>query len=405
MSDAEQDQIIRLEAIRQEALRVAQEARLKAEQLAKEEARKLAEKLAEEEAELQARNDAAAFEITLPIHHVYARDEMIAEIVIRHGALVSDLSAACYKAARLPFQPRLLRKSGEKLHRYERLIDARIFDGELLLAELAVILTSSKDCTAKIWDALTGKCLYDMTGHTEPVCSACAAPDLKWLLTGSEDQTAKLWVVQRDAGTVGALFTLRGHTDTVNSVAFSDDLKFIVTGSSDKTAIIWSVRTGICMRTFEGHKKSVFKASFSPDGTRLQTWSQDSTSKVWEVETGRCTSTERLHDEQLLPAALSASDPHIVASAEGQDLKLRDRVGNKERWLEGHTDDITSVQFIQVHVPIRDHHAIAHAKMKASKCGSNANSPKNRHAAMNASRSNGFSTSPKSDKSLKSTLR
>jgi WD40 repeat protein len=63
------------------------------------------------------------------------------------------------------------------------------------------------------------------------------SPDGKRIVTGSVDDTAKVW----DADTGRELGTLTGHTDRVNSVAYSPDGKRIVTGSWDKTAKVWQV--------------------------------------------------------------------------------------------------------------------------------------------------------------------
>ncbi len=55
------------------------------------------------------------------------------------------------------------------------------------------------------------------------------------VLTSSSDKTAKLW----ETATGVEVRTFSGHTDAVNSVAFSPDGKYVLTGSTDKTAALW----------------------------------------------------------------------------------------------------------------------------------------------------------------------
>jgi len=270
----------------------------------------------------------------------------------------------------LPFLPRLMLGS-TVLPQRAQLIDCGVVHGEPVMAEMSVVLSTSKDKTAKVWDALSGECLYTLTGHSETVCSASSAPDLKYLVTCSEDLTAKLWVVRRDVQAAMCLFTLRGHTKSVNSVSFSEDGKFIVTGSSDNTAKIWVVKTGQLQRTFEGHRGAVFAASFAPDGMSLQTQSRDSTAKRWEVETGRCTNTEPLWDQAEANSS-SASDGHIIVTTGGPSIHIHDchlststKGVDKERSLEGHADDVTSVTFVDVRVIVRTNPALQASRTRA----------------------------------------
>jgi hypothetical protein len=56
-----------------------------------------------------------------------------------------------------------------------------------------------------------------------------------------------------------------GHTGAVNSAAFSPDGARIVTGSDDNTARIWDAETGAELVRLESHAGGVFSAAFSPD--------------------------------------------------------------------------------------------------------------------------------------------
>jgi WD40 repeat protein len=61
------------------------------------------------------------------------------------------------------------------------------------------------------------------------------SPDGQRIVTGSDDQTAKVW----DSASGKELLTLKGHGSWVSSVAFSPDGQRIVTGSADQTAKVW----------------------------------------------------------------------------------------------------------------------------------------------------------------------
>ena len=60
--------------------------------------------------------------------------------------------------------------------------------------------------------------------------------------------------------------TLKGHTDRVNSVAVSADGRFIVSGSEDKTIKVWNILERREECTFTGHTDSVSSVAVSADG-------------------------------------------------------------------------------------------------------------------------------------------
>ena len=84
-----------------------------------------------------------------------------------------------------------------------------------------------------------------------------------------------------------ALTVQVGHSSTVLSVAFSPDGHYVLTGSADNTARLWEAETGIELRTFEGHGAWIACVAFSPNGHHILTGSHDSTARLWNVETGR----------------------------------------------------------------------------------------------------------------------
>ena len=63
--------------------------------------------------------------------------------------------------------------------------------------------------------------------------------------------------------------TISGHTDTVWNVAFPPDGKWLVTASQDKTAKVWDVATGKPLLTLQGHADAVSGANFSADGKSI----------------------------------------------------------------------------------------------------------------------------------------
>ena len=78
---------------------------------------------------------------------------------------------------------------------------------------------------------------FDLLGYKSAVDSVAFSPDGKRVVTGSGDNTARVWDL---SGPTPAATVLEGHRGPVNSVAFSPDGKRVVTGSGDNTARVWN---------------------------------------------------------------------------------------------------------------------------------------------------------------------
>ena len=68
---------------------------------------------------------------------------------------------------------------------------------------------------------------------------------------------------------------------------FSPSGEFVLTASDDNTAKLWNAATGALLHTFGGHKGSVYSAVFSPQGEFVLTASNDGTAKVWNRANGK----------------------------------------------------------------------------------------------------------------------
>jgi len=105
------------------------------------------------------------------------------------------------------------------------------------------------------------------------------SPDGKFLVSGSWDNTLKVWEV----GSWREVTILKGHRGRVFSVAFSPDGKFLASGSSDNTVNVWEVgswRKVTILKAF--WNTSVWSVSFSPDGQFLASGSEYVV-EVWRV--------------------------------------------------------------------------------------------------------------------------
>jgi WD40 repeat protein len=110
--------------------------------------------------------------------------------------------------------------------------------------------------------------------------------------------------------------SLSGHSDSVRAIAFSPDGKYLVSGSNDRTVRLWDLQTGQVIKLLEGHQQRVKCVRVSDDGKLIISGSADSTVKIWNIETGECIRTIKTSDNPntVLNAISINSNQNLIAT-------------------------------------------------------------------------------------------
>ncbi|MEO5777784.1 MAG: WD40 repeat domain-containing protein, partial [Flavobacterium sp.] len=149
----------------------------------------------------------------------------------------------------------------------------------LRLAEQAMLNDSKQEIEREANNIFYENFFYKIAGsHKSPITSIAFSPDGNMILTGSEDQTARLWSLGGNM-----IKEFKANYNFITSVAFSPDGKTILTGSWDRTARLWGL-DGIMLKVFEGHGDDVTSVAFSPDGKTILTGSKDQTTRLWGLD-------------------------------------------------------------------------------------------------------------------------
>eukprot|EP01041_Mallomonas_annulata_P004869 gene4869-9701_t len=139
------------------------------------------------------------------------------------------------------------------------------FDGTLAF-------TAGYDGVIKVWDVDTG----DLKGTFD------GPQDIEWaqwhnkgraIIAGSSDGTAWMWV-EIDGNWQCMQVFAGAHDGGVSSGCFSKDGKYVCTGGEDGSIRIWAPKTGKCKHTFSGHfahSDQVTCMASSTDGDLLLT--------------------------------------------------------------------------------------------------------------------------------------
>ncbi|KIK12218.1 hypothetical protein PISMIDRAFT_121242, partial [Pisolithus microcarpus 441] len=308
-----------------------------------------------------------AFSITITWLQVntMARAKEGIKFVQSFGAVISCSTPHLYMSA-LPFAPSTTMISKELVPKFSCL--ASIFMGGLKewpVAQVAIqghtsvvrsvgfssdgkrIVSGSADQTVRVWEAERGVQIGNhLEGHTGEVSSVAFSSDGKRIVSGSFDETVRVWDVERGVQ-IGS--PVEGHTSGVSSVGFSSDGKRIVSGSFDETVRVWDVERGVQIGSpVEGHTSGVSSVGFSFDGKRIVSGSFDKTVRVWDAETGiQIGSPLEGHTGGVNSVAFYSDGKKIVSGSDDDTVRVWDiergvQIGNP---LEGHTRGVNSVGF------------------------------------------------------------
>ncbi|TRU34720.1 MAG: protein kinase [Microcystis aeruginosa Ma_MB_F_20061100_S20] len=204
------------------------------------------------------------------------------------------------------------------------------------------LASGSEDETIKIWEVATGGELRTLTGHSDFFRSVVYSLDGRYLASGMVNNTIKIWEV----ATGRELRTLTGHSGPVLSVVYSPDGRYLASASSDKTIKIWQVATGRELCTFAGHSDWVRSVVYSPDGRYLASASSDKTIKIWQVATGRELCTFTGHSRGVRSVVYSPDGRYLASGSVDNTIKIWEVATGKElRTLTGHSDRVRSVVY------------------------------------------------------------
>ncbi|MEZ4730532.1 MAG: tetratricopeptide repeat protein [Caldilineaceae bacterium] len=150
-----------------------------------------------------------------------------------------------------------------------------------------LLASGSSDHTVRLWDALTGKTLAVLTGHTDVVrtvaCSDWREGRPLLLASGCEDGTVSLWAVDPRTGHTQLQRSCHGHTKGVRSVTVSNDGALVISGGDDHTVRLWDGQSGALLHTLAAHKGVVWSVACRYDGRTLASGSADETIRLWSV--------------------------------------------------------------------------------------------------------------------------
>ena len=203
----------------------------------------------------------------------------------------------------------------------------------------AYLLTGSNDCTARVFDVSNGSLLMVLRGHEDQIRTAKFCPNQTWILTSSDDRTARIWDFANAQNTRATsavpeqfvcpkYFTLEGHGPQVLAADFHPEGNMVATASSDRSACIWDLSPAASgekpkrVQRLTGHSDWIQEIQFSAAGDMMVTASADHTARVWDILTGKCVKVLNGHTSWVRQAGFSPCGDKILTASHDRTARI-----------------------------------------------------------------------------------
>merc|ERR1712241_445279 len=201
-------------------------------------------------------------------------------------------------------------------------------------------ITAPKETFRKTWSAK-----YTLRSHFDGVRALGFHPSEPVLITASEDQTLKLWNLQKTvpakksaALDVEPVYTFRAHTGPVLSLAIASSGDLCFSGGIDSTIRVWNMPNpsvdpydcfdpSVLAATLRGHSDAVWSLAYNTSRQQLLSASSDGSVKLWSPVSKTQSLLRSFEKEGMMPTSVDwVKDDlwHMVAAYTNADCVIYD---------------------------------------------------------------------------------
>jgi len=201
-------------------------------------------------------------------------------------------------------------------------------------------ISTPKEAFRKTWSAK-----YTLRSHFDGVRALGFHPTEPVLITASEDQTLKLWNLQKTvpakksaALDVEPVYTFRAHTGPVLSLAIASSGDLCFSGGIDSTIRVWNMPNpsvdpydcfdpSVLAATLRGHSDAVWSLAYNTSRQQLLSASSDGSVKLWSPVSKTQPLLRSFEKEGMMPTSVDwVKDDltHMVAAYTNADCVIYD---------------------------------------------------------------------------------
>lgn len=172
--------------------------------------------------------------------------------------------------------------------------------GVALSADASQLVSGSEDKSLRIWNVESGA-MVRLIDTPSPIHDLCLSLDGKQIISAHDDGIIRVWNVAApepalpEGEAEKPASELKGHSKPVRSLALLLPAgQILISGSDDNTARLWTISNGQATRTLN-HGAPVVSVAARPDGKFVASASSSNTAKLWDASNGKEISEVRGH--------------------------------------------------------------------------------------------------------------
>jgi len=202
------------------------------------------------------------------------------------------------------------------------------------------LVSGSLDDTIRVWHLPSGKEFYSLEAHPRGVNDLVISRGGQVMASCGDDHTVRLWDLARGR----LLYTLTGHLRDVMAVAMGPRGMLLASGGEDRSLMLWRLDQGRHLKTLKGATGIIKAVEITADEHTLISGGLDNQVRLWDIATGSLLRTFSGHSHAVNDLAISQDNRLIASASKDGTVRLWElATGNLLKILAEHTQDVNGV--------------------------------------------------------------